>query len=1011
MVLALVLSGSGPSTSGIGEEDAGPSRRVRVLHAGDPSVENPIRVAWIPEAEQFLVSQGPAAVRLSFGGDHQGALVLADSVPDPEMAWDPAGGRLVVLDPGRRRVTAIEPEHAVADAGPMRWTDLPGIALGDVAGMAMDPDGGSLWILDAAGRRLIHVQPDPLAVQPEASWRRARSSVLPVEVPPGVALQGLAFEPDEGLLYTAAGAGRLLALDSAGRLVRSHDLTAAGVARPVRMVFAPSGDLTDDPLNRSLYILDGPHGAREHGHLVEVSLAQVQAPSAVTVVPSALVRTIETSAWSPPSPDPSGLAYDAARNRLLVVDGEVEEMNIWRNANHFESSLSGTLLASSNLTGFSIEPVGIAWVPSGLRRIISDDDARRVFVVTVGGDNLPGTPDDTVTSFSTTAFNSGDPEGVTLDAAGNRLFIADGVNAEVYEVRAGPNGVFDGVAPGGDDQVTHFDTASLGIIDPETVEYDSVAGTLYIIGSDGEQVLEMTTTGTVLRSIDTSSVPLDNPAGMVLAPGSADPGKRNLYVCDRKVDNDSNPNENDGRIYEIEIGATGGGGDGVRVAAGSDDAEEKPSGSISLTSSDLELVYDGAIQTVGMRFTGIDVPQGAAIGAAWIQFETDEAQSEATSLTLQGHDADNAATFTTTAFNVSSRPRTSAAVGWSPAPWTTAGDAGANQRTPDLSPIIQEIVDRPGWSAGNALAIVVTGTGRRTARAYDGKPAGAPLLHIELSSGPVNRAPVVEAGPDQTVRWPDPALLQGTVSDDHLPSPPDALTTVWSMASGPGTVDFDDPSALATTADFSVPGTYVLRLSADDGALSSADSLSVTVLDPDAPIVFERRVATGSDDAEQKVSSGKMSLTSSDIEFMYENALQVAGIRFTGVTVPPGVVIRDAWIQFKSDEVHSEATTVTIEGQASANPPGFTNTLWNISSRPTVAAQVTWTPPAWTATGQTGPAQRATGLAPIIQQIIDQPGWASGNALVLLFKGTGRRAAESFEGQAAGAALLHIEYR
>jgi hypothetical protein len=34
----------------------------------------------------------------------------------------------------------------------------------------------------------------------------------------------------------------------------------------------------------------------------------------------------------------------------------------------------------------------------------------------------------------------------------------------------------------------------------------------------------------------------------------------------------------------------------------------------------------------------------------------------------------------------------------------------------------------------------------------------------------------------------------------------------WSMVSGPGTVTFANPAALSTTATFSIPGTYVLRL-------------------------------------------------------------------------------------------------------------------------------------------------------------------------------------------------------
>jgi hypothetical protein len=133
-----------------------------------------------------------------------------------------------------------------------------------------------------------------------------------------------------------------------------------------------------------------------------------------------------------------------------------------------------------------------------------------------------------------------------------------------------------------------------------------------------------------------------------------------------------------------------------------------------------------------MRFTGIDIPQGAIITAASIQFQTDETDSVATSLEIRGQDADDTAAFTSADGNISSRPVTAASVAWSPAAWTSVGEAGADQRTPDLSPVIQEIVDRPGWASGNAMVIIVTGTGERTAESYNGSSSGAPLLHIEF---------------------------------------------------------------------------------------------------------------------------------------------------------------------------------------------------------------------------------------------------------------------------------------
>jgi concanavalin A-like lectin/glucanase superfamily protein/Big-like domain-containing protein/K319-like protein len=92
----------------------------------------------------------------------------------------------------------------------------------------------------------------------------------------------------------------------------------------------------------------------------------------------------------------------------------------------------------------------------------------------------------------------------------------------------------------------------------------------------------------------------------------------------------------------------------------------------------------------------------------------------------------------------------------------------------------------------------------------------------------INAAPVVNAGPDQTITLPAAASLNGTASDDGLPSPPSAFTVSWTVVSGPGTVTFGNPALATTTATFSAPGVYLLRLTANDGALSTSDDVSVT---------------------------------------------------------------------------------------------------------------------------------------------------------------------------------------
>jgi hypothetical protein len=82
---------------------------------------------------------------------------------------------------------------------------------------------------------------------------------------------------------------------------------------------------------------------------------------------------------------------------------------------------------------------------------------------------------------------------------------------------------------------------------------------------------------------------------------------------------------------------------------------------------------------VGLRFQGIDVPRGATVLGARIQFASDETASVPTSLIFEGEASDDAASFAKVQGDVSSRPRTDAAVGWEPAPWMS-GAAGPDQR-------------------------------------------------------------------------------------------------------------------------------------------------------------------------------------------------------------------------------------------------------------------------------------------------------------------------------------------
>jgi hypothetical protein len=169
----------------------------------------------------------------------------------------------------------------------------------------------------------------------------------------------------------------------------------------------------------------------------------------------------------------------------------------------------------------------------------------------------------------------------------------------------------------------------------------------------------------------------------------------------------------------------------IRVSVGADDAEENSSRKVDFKSSDLELVQDSNLQTVGIRFRNVTIPRNAHILEAYVQFQVDETGSTATNLLVQGELSPNSALFSTQTGNISGRTRTTASATWSAVPaWTQVGAAGAAQRTPDISAVIGEIVRQGTWNSNSPLSIIITGTGKRTAESYDGTSAGAPLLHV-----------------------------------------------------------------------------------------------------------------------------------------------------------------------------------------------------------------------------------------------------------------------------------------
>jgi hypothetical protein len=113
----------------------------------------------------------------------------------------------------------------------------------------------------------------------------------------------------------------------------------------------------------------------------------------------------------------------------------------------------------------------------------------------------------------------------------------------------------------------------------------------------------------------------------------------------------------------------------------------------------------------------------------------------------------------------------------------------------------------------------------------------------------VNMPPCANAGPDQELTHDANTLtLKGSASDDGDPQGA-TITTTWSKVSGPGVVTFGNPNALTTLASFNAPGTYVLRLTANDTQLEGSDDVTITTQGAATPVFTINDVTVNEGDA------------------------------------------------------------------------------------------------------------------------------------------------------------------
>ena len=209
-----------------------------------------------------------------------------------------------------------------------------------------------------------------------------------------------------------------------------------------------------------------------------------------------------------------------------------------------------------------------------------------------------------------------------------------------------------------------------------------------------------------------------------------------------------------------------------QVGTGTDDAYRRIETDNNWNLTDINITvgaYNGTYYEYGggMRFTNITIPQGATITEAYLTLRCSNTGQGATNSRISAEDVDDAPTFADnkTTFDTRWAARTTARVDWDAIPdWTLNND----YNSPEIKTVIQEIVDRGGWSSGNDIVIFwddfedrsTHAERRHHAYAYEGSSTYAPKLIITYGAAGIKAQ--INIGDN----WKEATAAKINISDD-----------------------------------------------------------------------------------------------------------------------------------------------------------------------------------------------------------------------------------------------------
>ncbi len=404
--------------------------------------------------------------------------------------------------------------------------------------------------------------------------------------------------------------------------------------------------------------------------------------------------------------------------------------------------------------------------------------------------------------------------------------------------------------------------------------------------------------------------------------------------------------------------------------------------------------------TTAVRFRDVAVPQGSTIFSARLKLYTDAVAG--VEAVLRAEAAGDTLDFARSNPKIWERPQTTAEVRWD---WQGTEPDGQWHTSPNMAPVVQEVVGRPDWSNGNAMVLLYVGqkfSGPGTQFcSWDADPARAPRLEIVyapaldmnpgLSPSLLGQSPPTVQDIAFYASAGRPLMIALEGRDDGLPA---ALR--YTIASLPEHgqlsdhgVPITEPMTLANfmdrvvyTPDAGFTGDDSFSFYADDGGTrprgGTSGTATVTIRVRDL-VTRQYQVVAVADDASGADGS----------PLVYSETLTVgqhgSAMRFRNIDIPPDSEIVSARLLICMDTANIEHPVEgLLQAEAVADARDFTGSGRRIFELTPTVASVPWT---WHVSDVWSRLTYCPSpdIRPVIQEVVGHPGWLQGNAIAILY--------------------------